>query len=491
MLVLVLLCTLSLWAQDGFRDVEKRVVEHTLKNGLKFIILERHEAPVVSFHTYVNVGSVNESRGLTGLAHMFEHIAFKGTPQIGTNNYKKEQAALDKVDKVFAMYFAERIKSDRADSAKLKQLKADFDSAQAEAGRYVVTDQFSTIIQEAGGVGLNASTNMDATQYFYSFPSNKLELWMSLESDRFLQPVMREFYKERDVVMEERRLRTESQPIGKLIEEVLAVAYKAHPYGVNVIGHMSDLQALTRSEAEKFYRTYYAPGNITIAIVGDVDAKEVIRLAENYFGRLSAGPQPPPVTTIEPPQLGERRVAIEEQSQRVLLVGYHRGSILHKDDAVFDAIGDILSSGRTSRLYRSLVRDKKVATVAGGLSGFPGNKYPNLFLFFSFPAPGHTNEECEKAIEEEITKLKTDLVDDEMLNAVKTRARAGLIRSLNSNGGMAGQLTFYQAVTGNWHNLFRQLDEINAVTAQDIKRVANECFTKSNRTVGMIEPAKQ
>jgi predicted Zn-dependent peptidase len=479
-----------LFAQDGFKAVQNQVVEHTLKNGLRFIILPRHDAPVVSFHTYVNVGAVNENRGITGLAHIFEHLAFKGTSDIGTKNYKQEKPALDALDKAWTAWRAENKKGASADSSKLTKLRAEFEKLQESASGLVENGEFDKIIEEQGGVGLNAGTGADATQYFFSLPSNKMELWFTLESARFFDPVIRDFYKEKDVVMEERRMRTESNPIGKLVEEFLAVAYKSHPYKEPVVGHMSDLQGITRDEAMAFFKKYYVPSNMVISIVGDVDPKETIRLAELYFGRLPAGPTPPDVRTIEPEQMSERTVTLREESQRILLIGYKKGSAKDPDAAVYDAIEDVMSSGRTSRLYKSLVRDKKLAIQAAGFSGFPGQKYPNLFAFFAVPAQGKTNEECMAAINEEIEKLKKESVTEEELQAVKTRARANLIRSLADNGGMASQLTFFQVITGDWRTLFKQLDEINAVTVGDIKRVANKVFVNSNRTIGTIEPVK-
>ncbi|MBM4159554.1 MAG: insulinase family protein [Ignavibacteria bacterium] len=478
------------WGQDGFKAVQKQVIEYQLKNGLKFLILPRHDAPVVSFNTYVDVGSVNENRGITGLAHIFEHLAFKGTSDIGTRDFKKEKAALDALDKAWAAWRAEANKGSRADSTKVGNLHQAFEKAQDAASALVENGEFDKALEEQGGVGLNAGTGADATQYYLNLPSNKIELWFSLESSRFLDPVIRDFYKEKDVVMEERRMRTESNPIGKLVEEFLAITYKSHPYKEPVIGHMSDLEGITRDEALAFYKKYYVPSNMVIAVVGDVEEKHVKRLADMYFGRIPSGSKPPGVRTVEPEQQSERKVVLREQSQPILLVGFKKGSAMHPDDAVYDAISDILSSGRTSRLYKSLVRDKKLAIQAAGFSGFPGQKYPNLFAFFAVPAQGKTNDECLAAIDEEIEKLKKEPVGDDELNAVKTRARANLIRSLASNAGMANQLTFYEVIQGDWRNIFTQLDRINAVTPADIQRVANEIFVNSNRTIGTIEPAK-
>ncbi len=339
-----LLCFLTPWvlsAQDGFKAVQNLVVEHTLKNGLQFLILPRHDAPVVSFHTYVNVGAVNDSRGITGLAHIFEHLAFKGTTDIGTKDYKKEKIALEALDKSWTAWRSEEIKGPNADSTKLKPLRDAFEKSQEAASALVENGEFDKAIEEQGGIDLNANTGADATQYFLSLPSNKLELWFSLESARFLDPVIRDFYKEKDVVMEERRMRTDNNPLGKLVEEFLAVAYKSHPYKEPAIGHISDLEGITRDEAAAFFKKYYVPSNMVIAIVGDVDPKETIRLAELYFGRIPAGSPSPGVRTVEPEQNSERSVVLREESQRILLVGYKKGSINHPDDAVYEAISDI------------------------------------------------------------------------------------------------------------------------------------------------------
>jgi len=473
-------------AQD-LEQFEKRMTEFTLDNGLKFLVLERHEAPVVSFHTYADVGAVDEVRGITGLAHLFEHMAFKGTKTIGTKDYKAEAKVMAEIDEAFLALKAEQRKGDRADKARLEQLQKRMKEAQEKARQYLVHDEYEEVFSREGSAGFNAYTSQDATQYIVSLPSNKVELWMMMESDRFANPVLREFYKEKDVVMEERRLGVESQPVGRLLEEFMGIAYKAHPYGDQVVGHMSDLETMTRAEAKAFFEKYYSPSNLTIAIVGDVNPEQIQKLAEKYFRRIPSGAKPDPVETVEPPQLGQRRVVVEDPAQPFVLIGYHKPDIHHPDDAVFDALTDIVGMGRTSRLYKSLVKEKKIAVYASGFQGMPGNKYPSLFLFYAVPARGHTNEESEEAIDLEIEKLKNELVTPEELAKAKTRARAGLIRQLASNSGLAAQLTFYQVVTGDWRNLFRQLEKIDKVTADDIQRVAKEYFTTKNRTVGIIK----
>ncbi|MBN1361836.1 MAG: insulinase family protein [Sedimentisphaerales bacterium] len=485
-LVLVLLVTPASVAQDLAR-FEARLTEFTLDNGLKFLVLERHEAPVVTCYTHANVGAVDEGKGITGLAHIFEHMAFKGTKTIGTNDYEAEAKIMAQMDETFDAIEAEREKVGGPDPQRLAELRERFDALQQAQQQYLVHDEFDEILKRAGGVGLNAGTGADYTVYFVNLPSNKLELWMLLESDRFLNPVLREFYKEKNVVMEERRLRTETQPTGKLLEDFLATAYKAHPYGRPVIGFMSDLESISRPQARAFFEKYYRPSNLTVAIVGDVDPAEVRGLAQQYFARIPSGPEPEPVVTVEPPQWGPRRVVIEDPAQPFVLLGYHKPNTNHPDNAVFDALSDIVGQGRTSRLYRSLVRDKKVAVAASGFQGLPGDKYPGLFLFYAVPARGHTNAECEQALQAEIERLKREPVTPEELAKAKTRARASLVRQLDSNSGLASQLTFYEVLTGDWRNLFRQLDRIDKVTAEDIQRVANRYFTTSNQTVGVIE----
>ncbi len=479
----------TLEAQD-LSEFEKRLSEFTLDNGMKFLVLERHGAPVVSFHTYADVGAADEVKGITGIAHLFEHMAFKGTKTIGTTDYELEAQAMAKADLVFEAMKLELRKGEKADREKLKELQSQLIQAQEEAEQYHVPDEFEEAFVREGGAGFNAYTSQDATQYVVSLPSNKVELWMAMESDRFANPVLREFYKERDVVMEERRLTTESQPVGRLLEEFLAIAYKAHPYGDPIVGHMSDIKTLTRPEAQEFFKKYYLPSNLTVAIVGDVNPRQIKELAQKYFGQIPSGPKPDPVETVEPPQLGPRRVIVQDPAQPFVLIGYHKPSINHADNAVFDAITEIVGIGRTSRLYKSLVKEKRIAVAASGFPGMPGNKYPGLFLFYAVPARDHTNQESEEAVYAEIEKLKTDLVLPEELTKAKTRSRASLIRQLDSNSGLASLLTFYEVVTGDWRNLFKQLDDIDKVTLQDIQRVAKEYFVNKNKTVGIIDTTR-
>lgn len=463
--------------------VTKQLTEFRLDNGLKFIVLERHQAPVVSFLTYADVGGVDEPDRKTGVAHFLEHLAFKGTTRIGTKDYQVEKPLLERLEQLDS-----QIKTAKADGKKdeVARLQAEFKQVELQAAKLVKPNEMGQIVEQAGGVGLNANTSTEATRYFYSFPANKLELWMSLESDRFLNPVFREFYKEKDVILEERRLRVENSPIGLMIEKFIDAAYKVHPYRRPVIGYDEDIRNLTIEDVQKFFNTYYVPSNLTIAIVGDVNPVEVKKLAQVYFGRYQAKPKAVEQIPVEPPQKQTREVSLELPSQPWYLEGYHRPAVTHPDNAVYEIIASLLSDGRTSRLYKSLIEQQRLALNAQGFSGFPGDKYPNLMLFYALTAPGHTVDEVAVALRKEVESLKTQPVSEIELQRVKTQARADLLRTLNSNMGMAQQLLEYEVKTGSWKNLFKQLDEIIAVTPADIQRVAKATFTPENRTIGKL-----
>lgn len=491
-----LLLAVCLWAsagsqvgtsQDLLQQFEDRVTTFTLDNGLTFVVIERPEAPVVSFHTYADVGSVDEPSGQTGIAHMFEHMAFKGTTRIGTENIEAELEAIDEMEARYQELLRAQARP-QADSARIATLQAEFEAAQEEAQSYVDAGAFDGLLEREGANGLNAFTSADATGYLYSLPANKIELFFATESERFLYPVFREFYTERDVVMEERRQRTESNATGRLVEEFIATAFKAHPYGAPVIGHMSDLETLSITEAEAFFEQYYQANNLTIAMAGDVDPDEARALAEQYFSRLPAGEPPLPVMTEEPPQPGERRVTLVEQSQPIVLIGYHRDGMRSPDAPVYRVLQDVLTQGRTSRLYQSMVETGEALQVQS-IPSFPGSKYPTLFALIGVPNQDVTPESIEQSIYDELDRLVEEGITAEELDRAKTRVRANLVRQLNSNMGLATQFAAMQSLTGDWRTVFENVDAVEAVTAEDVQRVAAETFTRSNRTVGMIKSA--
>lgn len=469
---------------QNLKEFEKKVTEFTLENELHFIIIERHEAPVASFYTHVNVGGVDEPVGNTGIAHIFEHMAFKGTKYIGTNNWNEEKKVIDAMDKAYQAWLQEKF-SANPDTNALTKKRAEFEELEEKAKTFVVNNEFSEIIQNNGGTGLNASTGADLTNYYYSLPSNKAELWFNLEADRFKNPTYREFYVEKEVVREERRMRTESNPIGRLIEEFIAVAYTAHPYGRPVVGWNSDITATTIQDARDFYDKYYIPSNITIAIAGDVDPKRMKKLAEEYFSDFTGNREfAPPVTTIEPTQRGERRFTIEGSSQPVMIIGYHGVSDSHADFEALSLLGNIISNGRTSVLYKKLVEEEKLGLQVAAFNGFPGTRFGSLFLTLAIPNQGVELDTLEQRIYDEIETVKGGSITQKELDRARTNIRAGIIRGLANNTGLALNFASTYMTKGDWRDVFLQLERYNAVTLDDLQRVANQYLIKQTRTVG-------
>ena len=482
---ILLTAAICLPSQD-LKEFEKKVTEFTLANGLHFIVAERHEAPVVSFHTYVNAGSVDDPSGETGIAHMFEHMAFKGTETIGTVNWPSEKKALDAIEEAYDRLEAERNKGPKADQTRIGVLQAQLKMAIDGAESYVAPNEYLGIIETNGGSGVNAGTALDSTEYYYSLPSNRIELWFLMESQRFLRPVFRQFYKERDVVLEEHRMRVESSPQGKLAQDLLATAFAAHPYRNPPGGWPSDIVNLRRADAKAFFDKYYVPANITMAIVGDVNPAEAKRMAERYFNPLPARPLPPRLHTEEPPQPGPKTAVVESPTQPIVAIAYKRPDQYSKDDPVFDAISLILSSGRTGLLYKDLVQEKKIALGARADATYPDGRYPNLFVFFLAPTVGHTVDEDLKALDNLLGQFKARKVDAETLARVKTKARAGVIRRLDNNSGLAQMLASYYASYGDWRKLFTSIDDLNQVTTDDVLRVARQYFVLPGRTVAYL-----
>jgi len=486
-LVAVVLLAAGIAGAQTYLDLEGQVQEFTLKNGVHFIVLENHDVPVFSFRTFVGVGSANEVRGITGLSHILEHMAFKGTPAIGTNNYGKEKKAMAAEDVAFAALKAERLKGAAADSVRLAELKTAFESAKDVAREFVVTNEFGSIVENNGGKGLNAYTNADETVYLYSFPSNRLELWAYLEGSRMAHPVLREFYTEKDgPVTEERRMRTDNNPIGRMIEQFQNLMFMANGYHHGTIGYMSDLENISRDDCRQYFEKNYVGSNIVVSVVGDVDFDNVQKYAKKYFADIPAG-NPDEVETFEPEQLGEKRITLLDPSQPVFAVGYHIENVRDTDWPVYDVIADVLGQGRTSRLYTSLVKEEKSAVQVMAFPGFPGQKYQSGLIVFGVPVKGKTAADIEQSIYAEIDDIVATGITADELAAVKQRTRANFIRGLRSNSGMAGQLAQYQTTFGDWRELFNEVARIEAVTLKDVKRVAGEIFVEANRTVGVIK----
>ncbi|MBM3294618.1 MAG: insulinase family protein [Candidatus Aminicenantes bacterium] len=467
------------------QNLEEKVTVHVLKNGLTVILAERHGAPVFSTMYGFKVGSADEYPGITGTAHLFEHMAFKGTPKIGTKDYEKELVLMEKIAKVGREWSLETAKGDKADKDKVAALRAELTKLEEEQAQHIVKDEIDLIYSNVGGVGLNAGTGTDQTSYIISLPANQLELFCLVESERIRNAVLREFYIERSVIQEERKQTTDAVPTRLLSEMFMGAAFLAHPYKNPVVGWASDINSVTLEEASAFKEKYYTPNNCVLAIAGDVTPAKAIPLIEKYFGDIPRGPDPPPFRTVEPKQLGERRVRFEFDAEPLLMMGFHKPNFPAKEDAAATVLSYILTSGRTSRMYKDLVQDKQIAVSVSAGSG-PGVRFPNLFTFYATPRFPHTVEELEKAVLEHVEKVKTEPVSERELQKVKNNLEASYIRAMSSNMGLAGTLMRYQLLFGDWRLFLKYKDLVGSITAADVMDFAKTHLTAENRTVAVL-----
>ena len=467
-------------------SLEGQIEEFNLENGMKVLILERDFAPVVSLSMRFKVGAVDEFEGETGTAHLLEHMLFKGTETLGTKNYEEEKKILEALDVLAVKIDQEMQKGDQADQDSLAAWREQLQALQQEHKNWVIKDEVSGLYSQNGAEGLNASTSYDVTTYKVSLPANRIELWARIESDRMANPVLREFYSERDVVREEKRQREETNPDGKLMEAFLKTAFAEHPYRRPIIGWDADLKYLQRDKVEQFFRSYYSPNNAVVTIVGAVNPDEIMEIMERYFGDIPPQEIVRTVERKEPEQLAERRVEVEFDANPQVMIGYHKPTLPHFDDYVFDVIDILLSTGRTSRLYKTLVEEKKIAVSVSTSNGFPGARYANLFAIFATPRSPHTTEEVEGEIYKQLELLKTEAITPYELTKVKNRLEASFIRSLASNAGLAAKLSYYQTVAGDWRYIEEHTKQIAKITAEDVKRVAAQYLVDKNRTVATL-----
>jgi len=487
-----LCCSLPLIAQDA----EVPVKETFLDNGMKLLMVERHESPTVSAGWVTHVGSVNEEVGATGIAHLFEHMMFKGSPTIGTSDYEAEAAIMAQLDELRidmeAEYDLMREAKRRGEiegsiylpenqTEHLAELREKMKVLQEKQKGFIVKDEIDQIYTEAGASGLNAGTMQDATFYFITVPANKLELWFWMESERLLNAVFREFYTERDVVREERRMRTESNPVAKYEEQFDFMFWGSLPYHHPVVGWPSDVESINRAQAEKFFATYYAPNNITAAMVGDFDSEEALALADKYFSRIPRGATPPPpVVTEEIEQLTERRMIAHADTNPSVQIRWHTVPFAHRDFFAIDVTESILSD-RTGRLYKSLVEAEQIATGEPYADHSPF-KYGGYLEIGAELADGVDHQLVEEALLTEIGRLKNEPVPDRELQKVKNQKLANSFRRLQSNFSLMIQLMLYD-VWDDWRFLNESTAKYEAVTAEDVQRVANTYFTDTGRNV--------
>jgi predicted Zn-dependent peptidase len=480
-------------AKTGLENLEKQVKEFTLANGLKFIVVERHNAPVFSFQTLVNAGGADEQVGQTGIAHMMEHMAFKGTAVVGTKDWAKEKPLLDAEEVAYRALLTERRRGLKADTTRLATLQKTFGEAQEAARAEVEPNEFSRIIEGAGAPDMNAETSDDVTRYFYSLPSNRLELWALMEGGRMASPVLREFYKERDVIYEERRMGIESSPIGRLFMGFLNTAYVAHPYKTGVIGFPSDLKTFSRTQGDAFFREHYVAKNMAVAVVGDVTVPELQALGAKYFGGISDAPAPPPVDTQEPEQQAERRVIFEDPAQPMIMIGWH---IPAGDDpryASYEALASLLGGGDWARLNKALVKERKIAVQLQAFAGLPGEKYASMLGVLVVPATGQDPLKVEQAVYDVTDSvLNVNPFTAAELDGYKVRVRARNIARAEGNSSLTDALSRAQILQGDWREFFREQERVQALQVDDLLAAMKRSLVKSNRTVGLIvNPPKQ
>jgi predicted Zn-dependent peptidase len=470
------------------------VEEFTLDNGMKFLLVRKPEQATVNAGWVARVGSSNERPGITGVAHFFEHMMFKGSRTVGTKDAKRDQEIIDQQEalqeKIRAEYARQRERYRKGEiddvfdpknrTPELIDLEALFQKLVEEQRALMVKDEFDKLYTEAGASGMNATTNVDSTVYFITVPANKLELWFWMESDRLSQPVFREFYAERDVVQEERRMRTDSTPTGKYDEQLNAMFWTSHPYKWETIGWMSDLKTLSMADAKSFFETYYAPNNLTAALVGNFEIAEVKAMARKYFGRIPRGPRPvPDVVTLEVPQLAEKRMNAECDCQPQVSVQYHAVPFEHRDSYALEVLAGVLN-GQTGRLYKDLVLDKQIATSAS--AGAQELRWAGTFAFSAETKGNATPADLEAAWQAQVDRLQSELVPASELQKVKNQIAADSYRRLQNPFFLLIQLLFYDG-WGDWRYLNDSAPKMAAVTSEDVQRVAKQYLTTENRTV--------
>lgn len=484
--------SMAVVARGNCYDLEKRVKAYTLKNGIRVLMLERHTSPTVSLYIRQRVGAVDEPEGKTGMAHMLEHMMFKGTATIGTKDYAREKIILEMTSKAGNALDLEAKKGRNADKAKMQRLADDLAALRNEHRKLIISNEIDRIYTEYGGLDMNASTGQDMTTFHVSLPSDKVELWARIESDRMMNPVFREFYAERDVVLEERRQRVESRPDGKLMEAFYSLAFTRHPYRRPILGWPSDLPYIGIDDLYSFQKEASDPEKTVIVIVGDIRPDAAIRIVSKYFGEIPRRGRSPLKIDAEPEQTRERRqVELVLDSNPRIIMGFHKPNAPSREDYVFDLIETLMGKGRTSRLYKDLVLKKGIAESVSTSAGSPGSRYPNLFIVYATPRHPHTAAETEKAIYDEIEKIRTEPVSDQEMQKVKTRLKADLVRSLVTNSGIAASLSYYEALTGDYRYLSEYIAVIEKITPADILKVAGRYLKASNRTVVIFEkPAR-
>jgi predicted Zn-dependent peptidase len=485
-LILLLCASLTLPAQD-FKGLEQKVTDFSLPNGFRFILVERHDSPAVSFVVHVGAGTVNDSPGLTGLASFFERLTFKGTESLGTRDAASEKKALDSLEEAYARLDGEKAKGRRASDLDVVRIETEIQKAGTAAQMYAAPDEFRSAFDE-NGASVSTRIVADSSQIRIALPSNRAELWFLLEAQWLARPVFRDFYRERDQLAPPRTRESEVAAT-KALQALASTAFTQHGYRNPPLGWPAEFSQLRHSDARQFFNRYYVPGNITIGIAGDIRPEEARRLAEKYFGAIAARPVPPAGRAPEPPQAGPRTTSIENAPEQFLAIGFKRPDQLDRDNAALEVLQAVLTGSRSSLLARELLDSRSAENVAS-LAAYPGGRSPSLFTILVKPAAGHNVEENEKAVLGVLSRLQKDPVDEETLGRAKGALRGALARRLSDNSSIAAILAQYASEYGDWRAAFAASDAIAKVTAAQVQLAAVKYLVSSRRTtVSILQPA--
>jgi len=460
--------------------LEKSVVEFKLPNGMRWLLVERHQAPVFSGVVMIRVGGTDERAGKAGLAHMLEHMAFKGSKVIGTRDWKGEQPILKELSAVGKEISLEQ-RSSSPDRDKLVRLKQRFADLKNKHEKYYVKNEIWEIMNRNGAIDLNAFTSKDVTAYHASLPINRLELWAAIFSQMVEQPVFREFYTERDVVAEERRTSVDNDPDGKMAEILLDMAFQNGPYSWSTVGPERDILGYLEEDAKNFQEKYYTPGLMVGVLVGDIDVKEAKRVVTKYFGGISKRGTPVQHSYERNKGGGEKSFSFD--AEPAIVMTFHKPTLPDPEEYVFDVVTTLLCSGSTSRLYRKLVIEEKVATSVSCSDSFPGSRLPNLFVIWVEPVGRVSLSLIEKMVNDELKKLKFEPVSNQELKRVRTNVAASFIYGLETNMELAEALARFETIFNDWRLLVHYPDHVAQVTTEDVMTLAKKYLIPENRTI--------
>lgn len=484
-LFIALISMFSLYSVE-FEKLGEHVKEIKLENGATLLLLEDDSAPIVHCVTMANVGGVDETPGITGIAHFLEHLAFKGTSTIGTTNYEAEKIILDQEDVVFTKL----LEAKKAGNDKLVlALQRELDELEIEASKFVVNNEFSAIYTKNGGQNFNAGTSQDFTMYQISLPSNKLELWYAMESERFTDPVFREFFKEREVILDERLMTEVNNAQGRLMKQMMGTAFKVHPYQVTTIGEKEDIENITRQDVKDFFNTYYGAQNLTFVLYGDIDEEKATEFAHQYLTRIPAREKSLPIMVKEPAQTEERRFTVDYDASPQVMISYHVPAKSHPDNDAIDAFCALFGQADTSPLLKTLVYEKKLALYAYSFPGLPGSKYDNLLSIILAPNSGVDVEECITEVDRLLEEFIATGISDKQFDVYRKLAKKSYISSLNSGIYLPINIAAMKNITGSHSSFFEGLENIDNLKPHEIIEVANKYIVPSNRTIGILEKA--